>query len=46
LHAGQRVVIRGGAGVIDFVGDPGVSYWQTLMRKMHWAAPPSGRDGG
>ena len=46
LRDGQRVVIRGGAGVIDFVGDPGVSYWQTLMRKMHWAAPPSGRDGG
>ncbi len=46
LMQGSRVIIRGGGPEIAFVGDPDVSYWQTLMRKMHWAAPPTGRDGG
>lgn len=46
LHEGSRVIVRGGGTQIRFVGDPDVSYWQTLMRKMHWAAPPTGRDGG
>ena len=46
LRQGTRVVVRGGGTPIRFVGDPDVSYWQTLMRKMGWAAPPRGRDGG
>ena len=46
LHEGSRVIVRGGGTQIRFVTDPDVSYWQTLMRKMHWAAPPTGRDGG
>jgi len=46
LRAGERIDFRGGGTEIEFVGDPDVSYWQTLMRKMGWAAPPRGRDGG
>ncbi len=46
LTQGSRVVVRGDGPEIEFVGDPDVSYWQTLMRKMGWAAPPRGRDGG
>ncbi len=45
LHSGQRVLVRGGGTEIQFVSDPDVSYWQTLMRKMGWAAPPRGRGG-
>jgi len=42
VRTGERVRIRGGGRRIEFVADPEVSYWRTLMRKMGWAAPPRG----
>ncbi|MEZ6243049.1 MAG: NAD(+)/NADH kinase [Phycisphaerales bacterium] len=42
VRVGERVRIQGGGRRIEFVVDPEVSYWRTLMRKMGWAAPPRG----
>ncbi len=45
LEEGDTVRIRGGSRHARFVADPGVTYWRTLLAKMHWATPPSGRLG-
>jgi len=45
LAEGDTVRVRGGSRSVRFVADPGVSYWRTLLTKMHWATPPSGRLG-
>lgn len=45
LQEGDTVRIRGGSRSARFVADPGVTYWRTLLAKMHWATPPSGRLG-
>lgn len=45
LQEGDTVRVRGGARSARFVADPGVTYWRTLLAKMHWATPPSGRLG-
>lgn len=46
LEEGDTVRIRSGARAVRFVSDPGVSYWRTLMGKMHWATTPTGRIDG
>lgn len=43
LYEGDTLRIRSGEEIVEFVVDPTVSYWQTLIGKMHWAAAPSSR---
>lgn len=43
LDEGDTVRIRAGGKSVRFVSDPGVSYWRTLMGKMHWASTPTGK---
>lgn len=45
LREGDTVRLRAGDDWVRFVGDPGVSYWRTLLGKMHWASTPTGRIG-
>ena len=45
LQEGDAVRIRPGARTVRFVSDPGVSYWRTLLGKMHWASTPTGQIG-
>ncbi len=45
LAQGDTVRIRAGARTVRFVSDPGVSYWRTLLGKMHWASTPTGQIG-
>lgn len=40
LAAGDRVVLRRDERRIQLVHNPESSYWQTLLRKLHWAATP------
>jgi len=44
VRTGDVIELCGGGRAVDFVTDPSVSYWRTLMHKMHWAAPPKGRE--
>lgn len=46
LHAGDRVILRLHDQPTRFVHNPKSSYWETLIRKMHWAAPPRLRTEG
>lgn len=41
LRQGQRVLIRQHARPVKFVRNAQSNYWQTLVQKMRWAAPPS-----
>ncbi|MCA9304156.1 MAG: NAD(+)/NADH kinase [Phycisphaerales bacterium] len=41
LHEGDIMRVRTGEEIVEFVIDPSVSYWQTLIGKMHWASAPS-----
>jgi len=41
LHEGDVMRVRAGEEIVEFVTDPSVSYWQTLIGKMHWASAPS-----
>jgi NAD+ kinase len=45
LNQGDTVRIRAGERSVRFVSDPRVSYWRTLLGKMHWASTPTGRIG-
>lgn len=45
LGEGDRVRIRPGSRRVRFVSDPRVSYWRTLLGKMHWASTPTGQIG-
>jgi len=40
LHAGDTVAIERHPTPVQLVHNPGVSYWETLIRKMHWASTP------
>jgi NAD+ kinase len=40
LHQGDVLSIQAGKEVVEFVVDPIVSYWETLIGKMHWASAP------
>jgi len=42
LHEGDQILITKHTSPVSFVVDPGVSYWSTLIRKMHWAQAPNG----
>lgn len=42
LRAGDRVVVRRDPRPVRLVHNPRTTYWQTLLRKMHWAATPGG----
>ncbi len=44
LEAGQVVHVRRHAMRARFVGNPSLTYWETLVQKMRWAAPPTYRD--
>lgn len=39
---GERIVLRGHDRPIRLVRNPESNYWQTLVRKLHWARPPGG----
>jgi NAD+ kinase len=43
IHAGDCIEFRGMHEHVDLVIDPKVSYWATLLGKMHWAAAPKER---
>lgn len=43
VQTGDRIEITRGPQTIPLVINDGVSYWQTLMDKMHWASPPQPR---
>lgn len=45
LAEGDTVRIRSGRRTVRFVSDPRVSYWRTLLGKMHWASTPTGQIG-
>lgn len=45
LIEGDTVRIRPGSRKVRFVSDPRVSYWRTLLGKMHWASTPTGQIG-
>ncbi len=40
IGAGDRVIVRKHDTAIRLVHNPGNVYWQTLMRKLHWAQKP------
>ncbi|MGP1309135.1 MAG: NAD(+)/NADH kinase [Phycisphaerales bacterium] len=50
LAEGDCVILGRRREPLTVVRNPSANYWQTLIRKMHWAVPPgaareSGRDG-
>lgn len=45
IYQGDRVSIQGGSRSVRFVADPTVTYWRTLIGKMHWASAPTGHIG-
>jgi len=46
LSKGDRVLVGRHHTTAKFIGNPDHSYWETLVDKMRWAAPPSYRDRG
>jgi NAD kinase len=46
LKVGQAVRVKRHAKRARFVTNPSSSYWQILLEKMRWAAPPTYRDRG
>ncbi|MFK7758469.1 MAG: NAD(+)/NADH kinase [Phycisphaerales bacterium] len=44
LCNGDQIHITKHPEPVSFVVDPSVSYWKTLVRKMHWAQSPSGTE--
>ena len=44
IQAGDHIEITKHTEPVQFIVDPTVSYWSTLVRKMHWAKPPAGRE--
>ncbi len=44
IKSGDRIRYAATEQSIELVVDPGVSYWRTLLGKMHWAAAPKQRD--
>tara|TARA_R110000737_G_scaffold2923_9_gene9096 strand:- start:13147 stop:14016 length:870 start_codon:yes stop_codon:yes gene_type:complete len=41
---GDHIVITKHETPVEFVIDPSVSYWNTLVRKMYWAKAPTGTE--
>jgi NAD+ kinase len=46
LRGDQSVTITRHASPARFVSNPSTSYWQILLDKLRWAAPPTYRDRG
>ena len=46
IARGDRVLVGRHHTDAKFIGNPERSYWDTLVEKMRWAAPPSYRDRG
>ncbi|MSR70301.1 MAG: NAD(+)/NADH kinase [Phycisphaerales bacterium] len=46
LAVGDTVQVGRHQSMARLVGNPEVTYWQQLLSKMRWAAPPSYRDRG
>ncbi len=46
LTAGDIVIVGRHQSVARLVGNSTVTYWQQLLSKMRWAAPPTYRDRG
>ncbi|MBO6514745.1 MAG: NAD(+)/NADH kinase [Phycisphaerales bacterium] len=44
IQSGDHVVITKHPDPVTFVVDPSVSYWNTLVRKMHWSKPPTSME--
>ncbi len=44
ISCDDHVVITKHQTPVTFVIDPSVSYWNTLVRKMHWAKPPTSME--
>ncbi len=44
IVCGDHVVITKHDDPVTFVVDPTVSYWNTLVRKMHWSKPPTSTE--
>ena len=40
LQEGDTLEVSAAKEAIGFVLDPDVSYWETLLGKMHWASTP------
>ena len=46
IARGDRVLVGRHHTNAKFIGNPDRSYWDTLVEKMRWGAPPSYRDRG
>lgn len=46
IAQGDRILVGRHHTDAKFIGNPERSYWDTLVQKMRWAAPPSYRDRG
>ena len=46
LAIGDTVIVGRHQSMARLVGNPDVTYWQQLLSKMRWAAPPTSRDRG
>ncbi len=44
LTQGDQLLITKHTNTVSFVVDPAVSYWNTLIQKMHWAIAPNGHS--
>ncbi len=46
IEAGQRITIHQYPRKARFVANPSTAFWEILLEKMRWAAPPTYRDRG
>ncbi|MCH8210608.1 MAG: hypothetical protein IIB99_04470, partial [Planctomycetes bacterium] len=46
VQAGQRITIKSHTRKARFVANPSTAFWEILLEKMRWAAPPTYRDRG
>ena len=46
VKGGERILVRKAQQRAALIGNPGSTYWNTLIHKMRWAAPPTYRDRG
>ena len=46
LAVGDMIQVGRHQSMARLVGNPDVTYWQQLLSKMRWAAPPTYRDRG
>ena len=46
LEGGDRIIVQRSERRAKLVGNPGSTYWNTLIHKMRWGAPPTYRDRG